>query len=265
MTKTILGLLFICPSLSIAAGPSFTNLSQSDFQAISQEVSSNFSFTSTSGASAAGPLWTFETAFIGGVNPSPNTDTIVQNSAPGNSMPNLYQGGVLFGLVFPAAITGELIYLPKVSSQGAEIQFTSISLKWSPTEDLLAFLPVNIAVRGLYNESQFNFDQTSSGVNGTIHNKNTLSGAQLLLSPKMPFFEPYIGFGYLQAKDSLSVNGTGTVFNSSYTSSQQADESPVSAQFLAGLEMKISMIKFGLEYSKAFGANRYTTQFGFNF
>jgi len=265
LIKSVATLLTVFFTLSApAASPTFTNLTQDDFNNITKEFSSNIEHPSVMGAESLGHLFGVEAALVAGVNPSPRINDIVERSA-GSSFKNLYHGGLALGLTVPFGITGEAVLLPKMTVGGAEFQAYSVGAKITLNEDLLSMIPFNLAVRGFYTNSQFNFDQTSGGVNGTVKNKNTVTGLQLLASPRLPIFEPYAGIGFLQAKNTLSVTGTGTVFDPSYTSSQSADSNPTTTQFLLGVNAKLLLLSLGLEYSHAFDANRYTAKVGFAF
>lgn len=261
---TAFALALSLSALQVKASPTFSNLTQDDFDHIAKEYSSNIEHPSVMGAESLGHLFGLEVALVGGVNPSPKINDISERSS-GSSFKNLYHGGLAAGLTVPFGITGEAVLLPKMKMGGAEFQAYSIGAKITLNEDLLAMIPFNLAVRGFYTNSQFSFDQTAGGVSGTIKNKDTITGLQLLASPRLPILEPYAGIGFLQAKNTLSVDGSGTVFDPSYTTAQSADSKPSTTQFLLGVNAKLLLLSLGLEYSHAFDANRYTAKFGFSF
>jgi hypothetical protein len=264
LSLIIAGLLL--QTSAYAASPAFSSLSQSDFDNITKEFSSNFSHSTVMGPAALGHLWGFELAVIGGTNPSPNTNTIVQNSTGGSGdLPSLYHGGLAAGLSIPLGITIEFEILPNTSYQGLTAHFQSTALKLTLSDTLLSGLPFNLAIRGFYSTSQFSFYQNVNGINGTITNDNSIFGVQLLASPKLLVFEPYLGVGYLSAKDTLGVTGTGTIFNSSYTNNQSGTSSPNSVQALAGLNIKLLFLSTGVEYARTFDSNRYSVKVGIEF
>lgn len=256
--------IFMTASLALADGPAFTNLSSADFDNVSKEFSANFVHSSVLGAASMGSIFGFELALVAGTTATPEIDKIVQRSSPGDSLDKLYHGGFLVALSVPFGITGELVTIPKTSSQDASFQLMSLGVKLTLNEQLLAVIPFNLALRGIYTNSSFDFKQSSGGVDGTVENKNTVTGLQILASPKLPLVEPYAGIGFLKAKNSLSVTGTGTVFDTTVTSGQSADSEPSTTQLILGVNVKL-LVSLGLEYSKAFDTSRYTAKLGFGF
>ncbi len=256
--------LFVAISFQAKADPSFTNLTASDFEKISKELSANFLHHSVQGAAPLGSLWGFEIGLLAGQTAVPNTSDIVKRSGSGD-FPNLYHAGLLGVLTAPFGITGEAALLPKTKMGDLEIEKTSLALKLSLNTELLQIIPFNLAFRGFMSNSKFNFKQNSGGVNGTIEDKNSSSGIQLLASPSLPFIEPYVGIGHVSAKNELSVSGTGSIFDTSYTTGQKSDTSMSSTQYLLGVTAQLLVMNLGLEYSSAFGANTYTAKLAFGF
>lgn len=251
---------------AFGAGPAFTSLTQSDFDNLTKEVSSNFAHTSVMGADSLGKLWGVELSVVGGMSPSPNINAAVTNATGGSSnFPNLYHGGLVLGVTVPFGITGEAVYLPKLTIQGVDCQVISLAAKLTLNSELLPVIPFNLAVRGFQTYSQIGFYQNTGSVTGNLQNSDSTTGLQLLISPKLPALEPYAGVGYLLTRDTLSLSGTGTVFNSSFTSSQSGTSTLVSAQIFLGLDVKIVGLSLGAEYARAFESDRYTAKFGFAF
>lgn len=249
----------------MANAASFTSLTQDDYDKITKEFSSNFVHNSVSGASSLGSVFGIETSLVAGQTGSPNIDAIVKRSGSSSGLSSLYSGGLLLAVSVPLGFTGEVVYFPKSTVSDASFQTTSLALKWTASESLLV-LPINLAFRGLYTNSEFSFNQTLSGANATVTNKNTVSGLQILVSPKLPFVEPYVGIGMLSASNSLSVAGTtGTIFDTTLTTSQSSDNKASSTQLIAGVNAKLLLFSLGAEYSKAFDASRLGVKFGFAF
>ncbi len=258
-------LAFLLPNNNaLAAGPSFTNLTQSNFEDISKELSANFMHHSVLGAAPLGKVFGFELGLVGGQSPCPEINTIVKNSG-GSDFPNLYHAGILGAVSVPFGITGEIVMLPKTSASDASFEMTSMAAKLTLDETLLV-LPFNLAFRGFYTTSKFSFTQTISSALATVQNEDKVQGFQMLVSPKLPLVEPYAGVGYVSAKNSLSVSGTaGNIFLPSFTSSQSAESTPTSTQFLLGINANLLFFHLGAEYSNAFGKNTYTGKLAFGF
>lgn len=268
MSKFKFGLSLLCVvqllSSGAMAGPSFTNITDSDFEKIAKEMSANFTHSSLMGASKLGTLFGFQVGIIGAQTSSSDTNTIVKRNA-GAELPNLYNAGLLAAVGLPFGISGEAVIIPTTSASGASISSTSFGLKMNFNE-FIPVLPVNLALRGIYSSAKFSFSQTISSANATVENKTNVSGLQLLVSPMLPFVEPYVGVGVLNGSNDLSVSGTASsIFDPSYTSSQSASKSVSSIQYLAGIEVNLLLLKLGAEYSQSFGTNRIGAKLSFGF
>ncbi len=247
------------------AATSFTSLTQDDYDKVTKEFSGNFVHPSVSGADTLGKIFGVETSIVAGQTSSPNIDAIVKRSGASGGLSNLYNGGLLVALSVPLGFTGEIVYFPKTTISDSSFQTTSLGLKWTASESVL-ILPLNLAFRGIYTSSEFSFNQTLSGTTATVTNKNTVTGLQVLVSPKLPFVEPYVGIGMLSASNSLGVTGTtGTIFDTTLTTSQSSDNKASSTQLIAGVNAKLLLFSLGAEYSKAFDASRLGVKFGFAF
>lgn len=251
---------------SFAQTMNFSNLTQTDFEKISKEFSGNFMHHSVMGASSLGTVLGFELGLIAGLQKTPEIDAIVKRTSPDSGVSSLPHAGILGAVGVPFGLSGEIVMIPKISGGGGEYQYTSMGLKWTMNQSLLAVLPFNVALRGIYSNSKFNFTQAVSGVDAKVENSNSVTGLQLLVSPSLPIFEPYAGIGMLNAKNTLSVTGSaGTVFDSTYTSAQSAESTVGSTQYLVGANVRLLVMVLGLEISNAFGATTTTGKFSFAF
>ena len=220
---------------------------------------------SVQGASSLGKIFGFEFGLIGGQEACPKTNDIIKRSG-GTEVSNLYHAGLLGAVSVPFGLTAEAILIPKTSANSADFQMSSLALKWTMNQELLSFIPFNLALRGVYTTSKFSFTQVISGTDATVENTNTVTGLQILASPALPLIEPYAGIGFLNATNKLAVTGTsGTIFNSSFTTAQSSENSPKSTQFLLGVNANLLFVRLGLEYSNAFDATAYTAKLAFGF
>ena len=261
--KALLTVSFLF-SVSAHADPAFSNITESEFEDISKELSANFLHHSVQGAAPLGSIFGFELGLVAGKTAVPKTNAIVQRNA-GAELKDLYHASLIGVLTVPFGITGEIAVLPKTKAGDLELEKLSLAAKLSLNTELLQVLPFNMAFRVFTSSSKFNFKQTSNGVNGTVEDKNDSTGFQLLASPSLPFVEPYVGIGYITAKNSLSVTGTGSIFNNAYTSSQSSDKSVNSSQYLLGVTAQLLVASVGLEYSNAFNTGTYSAKLAFGF
>ncbi|MCM2281006.1 MAG: hypothetical protein NDI61_04080 [Bdellovibrionaceae bacterium] len=254
-----------------AAAPAFTNLSQTDFDAIGKELSANTSLHNVMGASSLGSIFGFEIGVVAGVASTKEIERLVQEASPTTEVPFIPHAGLVGAVTVPFGITAELAIVPEITAEGAKYSSFAGAVKWALSDELIPVIPFNLAVRGFMANSEFKFSQTinnaSTGdlpVNVNVAYDGNVTGLQLLASPKLPVFEPYIGVGYLSAKGDLSVTGhaSASFFDST---AQSATTKPTSSQFLAGVNVSLLLLKLGAEYSTAFGTSTYTAKLSVGF
>ncbi len=246
----------------VLAGPAFNSLTEQDFEDVSKEFSANFMHHSVQGAGTLGNIFGFEIGLVGGQQASPKISDVMKRSG-GSDFSNLYHAGILGAVLVPLGITGEIMILPKLSSNESDFQSMSAAVKLTMSESLLV-IPFNLAVRGFYSSTVFGFKQDNSGTSVAVENQTKVTGLQLLVSPKLPLIEPYAGIGLVSAKNTLSANG-GTLFSPTYTNSQSMEKSLTSTQILLGITANLLLFHIGAEYSNAFGASSYTAKLAFGF
>lgn len=249
----IFGLCLFLSSFANSS-PSFTNITSADFEDISKDMSANFTHNSMLGASKMGTIFGIQLGLVGAQTSSAKTNEIVKRNA-GSELPNLYNAGLVAAVGIPFGIAFEGVYVPEVSASGVKFSATSLGLKYN-INGIIPVLPINVALRGIYSNSKFSFDQTINSVNSSVEDSNTVSGLQLLISPMLPIVEPYFGVGYLSGSNKLSVSGTSTVFDASFSSAQSETKNVTSTQLLAGIEFNLLLLKVGAEYSQSFGTSR---------
>lgn len=263
-------LMSLAPSLAMAAF-SFPQLSQDNLDNVERTIAANTTLHDALPASSMGSIFGFELGVVAGVTKSPDINALVQQVSPSTDAGYLPHAGLTGGVTIPGGITFEGMFLPKQSFSDISYQQYAFALKWTMTDGIM-ILPLNLAVRGFYAKSQLDFNQTVTdpntsqpvAVSGT--NAMSVTGAQLLVSPKwLPILEPYAGVGYLRASGEMSVSGatTGTMF--SFTTNQSASSSPTSTQLLLGLDVRLLLIGFGAEWSRAFGTDTYTGKLSIKF
>ncbi len=261
--KQIIYILLACAlSQTATAETTFTNISEDDFNSIAQDMSANFTHSSILGASSMGTVVGFQIGLIGAQTGASRTNEIVKRNA-GSELPNLYNGGIMAAVGVPFGLAVEAVLFPKITASGASLNSTSLAVKYN-MNDLIPVLPINLAVRGVYSTSGFSFSQTQSGLETKVENKNSVTGLQLLVSPMIPMVEPYLGVGLLNSSNELSATGSA-IFDPSYTTSQSQKKTNSSTQMLAGVDLNLLLLKMGVEYSKAFGTDRYAFKFAFGF
>ncbi len=244
-----------------AAGPSFQNLSDEDFKKVVQDLSANFTHTSVSGASALGDIWGFELGLVGGTTKTPELNKFAKEVEPSADLDQVPHGEIIGMLSIPFALTGEVGFIPKVGSD--EFKFNSIhgALKWTPSE-LFFDWPVSLAAKVQYSKVNATFKDTINTIPTTFDYDQSILGGSVIVSKNFAIVEPYAGFGYLQADGKMNVTGSPTVFSGARTS---ASSKPSSSMFMVGTEVKLLVVKLGVEYMNAFDTSRFTGKVSFYF
>jgi hypothetical protein len=256
-----LSALTLLPLTVQAQSASILNLSNADFTDLSKEFSGNFMHHSVQGAASLGDIFGFEVGLVGGQQASPILDRISKANG-GSGVSNLYHAGLLGVLSVPLGFTGEIMMIPKTSSNDIDLQMTSLALKLSLNSELLKVIPFNLALRAFSSSSKVSFTQTIPAVgSASVDSETTVTGFQVLASPSLPIVEPYAGVGFLSGKNSLGSTA-GSIFADGSTSKSETNGS---TQFLLGVNANLLFFHLGAEYSNAFGTSAYTAKLAFGF
>lgn len=273
-----LGAAFSSGALA-ADAPTFTNLSQSDYNAIVKELSGNFSYSSVTPASSLGGLGGFEFGLVGGITKDPNLKQIVTNASPSTNLPNYMPHAGLLGRVgLPYGLTAEGVVFPSRTISNTSLQEVGGAVMWTATDAWLDELPFNLSAKFSYEHAKLGFTQnaTAQGLNQTVpvnvaYTDNEWA-VQLLASKKFLIFEPYVGAGYLHSKGTLDLatNGfTVDILNLGSASvdgtNNHAESTPTTFQYLAGIDIRLAFFTLGAEYQNSFGAKTYTGRLSFRF
>jgi len=264
----LVGLIGMVANLGVATAdtPAFTNLSRSDFEAIGKELSANATLHTVMPASSLGSVFGFEVGLIAGADSTPEIERLVKAAQPSSEVSLIPHTGLVGAVSVPFGITGEVSLIPEVKVQGVKYNQFAAALKWNLSDGLLSVLPINLAVRGFLSKSELNFNQTVGGNSTSINYEGRVAGAQLLVSPKfLPVIEPYAGVGYLSAEGDMKLSGTTTSGVFAFTAAQSAETKPSSSQLLLGANVRLLLLVFGAEYSRAFETNSYTGKISFRF
>lgn len=261
--KKIIGSLFLLSALQAFADPSFTGITNSDFDSITKEFSANFTHSSMLGPSKMGTILGVQVGLIAGQTGTPNTDAIVKRSG-GSGLENLYNAGLLGAIGIPMGIAFEAVIIPKLTTSGASLNSTSFAVKWNINE-VVPVLPVNLALRGFYSNASFEFGQTVGATAVTVSSKTKVTGLQLLISPMLPVVEPYLGVGLLSGTNELGVTGTTSIFDPAYSTAQSETKTVSATQMVAGIDVNLLIMKIGAEVSQSFGATRTSVKLAFGF
>ncbi len=265
------GLTVVCGPAALAA-PAFTNLSQQDFEGIAKDLSANSSLHTVMGAGGLGSIFGFEIGLAAGVASTKEIERLVKEASPSTDIPILPHAGLVAAVTVPFGLTGEFAFVPEITASGAKYSAFAGAVKWALSDDFLPMIPFNLALRGFMAKSEFSFAQTINNASTgnvptdvNVKYEGGVMGLQLLASPKLPVFEPYAGVGYLSAEGDLGVTGSATATFFDFTTAQSATSKPTSAQLLLGVNVRLLLMSFGVEYANAFGTDTVTGKLALRF
>lgn len=260
---TLVG-LFLALVLSLpqamAQDIAFNNLSEKDVEDIVSDFTGAFTHTSFSGANTMGSIFGFEIGLIGGIANVDRIKKIAKRSDANSDVSAVPFGGLLGRITVPFGFTVEALVVPEVGGDEFKFSNKSLALMWTPTETVLSFLPLSIAIKGHYTKTDLKFkipDAVVTGVDVDASFDNTIMGAQLLISKNLLIVEPYAGVGFVSGDGSLSYSGSGSIFNGGVTPTNTAKKKVDGTQFLVGANLKLLILNIGAEYSQQIDVQRY--------
>jgi hypothetical protein len=250
-------------------GVPLQNLGESDFKKVVGDLSANFLHTSVSGAGTLGDIFGFEVGLVGGITNTPHMEKLAHAVDPNADADTVYHGELLGVVTVPFAITGEVGLIPKVGKDDFRFNAMSLALKWTPTKLFFEDFPVDLAAKVYTTKANLDFkDEIVSGAGDTTFTyKNSLMGVTALVSKNFAILEPYFGLGWVKATGDLTATGpqSGSVFLPSYTSSTSVSEDTSSTLWMVGTEVKLLILKLGVEYTHVFDTSRYSAKLSFYF
>ncbi len=263
--KSLILTLLLIPTICFADKPSLTNINASDLEKISKEFSANFTHTVGADAGTLGNIFGFEVGVLAGVTDSPEFKKLVKEVDSSKDIGYIPHANLIAQLTIPFGITGELALIPETDISDITISNYSAAVRWTFGD--LVGLPFDLAVRGHFSSNEISYKDTLSGsVESTVSFETSTYGAQLLASfSALPVITPYGGVGFVSASTDAKVEGSGTIFDTTFTTSQTAKSDNSSFHLTAGLNVSLLILKMGLEYSNMFDTNKYSFKLAFGF
>lgn len=263
-----LAVLLAISATANAATVSFTNLTNSEYESIAKELSSNFYYTTVSGASSLGKTFGFEFGVVAGVSKIPDILALVKRNDPNTSLKDDFvHGNILARLTTPFyGLTVEASAIPTINASDAKFSQWGGAVMWTITDVLLTDLPVSLATKAYYKKTNFEYGQTISSVPATVSLDNSLYGIQAFVSKKfLDLVEPYVGVGYTKANADLSISSTNALASIFASGLTGASSSPSSAQVMAGADLQLAFFTVGAEYARTYSRSSYTGRVSFRF
>jgi hypothetical protein len=261
-------ILFVAPSFANAGSFTLTNITPAQFEAITQELSSNFYYTTVSGASSLGKVWGFEFGLVGGVSDIPDIHQFVFNADNSTSLKEtFYHGNILARVTTPFyGLTAEAAFIPSVAASDAKFSQYGGSILWTITDVFMTDLPVSLGTRVYYKKTNFEYAQTISSVPSTVTLDTSVKGINAVVSKNFGIVEPYAVFGYVKANGDLEVTSSNSTVQSILASGASTGSSDSSSmQMIGGVDFQLAFFSLGAEAARSFGKNSYTGRLSFRF
>lgn len=253
--------LWITPKAN-AQDVAFDNISSDDVRHIMGDFSGNFMHTAVSGASSLGQIFGFEIGIVGGQTSSPEINKVAERTDPSVSVDKIYHAAILGQLSLPMGFTVEGSFLPKIGSD--DFKFSSLGLagKFTVT-DLLADLPLSLALRAHVTKTTADLKQTVNNVTSSMELESTQMGLALVVSKNLALVEPYFTLGFAKADGTFTA--PSAVFGGDLNSSTSASAKPETTYYGIGVELKLLVVKLGAEYTHLYNTDRVSGKLAFYF
>jgi len=272
----ILFIFLLIPLASRSGEFKLENVTQTDLDKIIEEFSANFTHTTVSPASSLGDVWGLEFGVVGGMTKTPELNKLIKEADSSKEVDEIPHAAGILVLTIPWGITAEFAAFPKKTFGDATLSTVGGALKWTFTDVLFSWLPLDISIKAHGQSSKISFKQViknnSTGnlpVDAVVEFTDKVFGGNMIISTSLFFLEPYVGFGHVKAdgKIKISASGTATIFGESSTLAglQEAGSKPSSFHGFGGLQLDFWFIHIAAEYTRAFGTSRYTGKFSIAF
>lgn len=171
---------------------------------------------------------------------------------------------VTLGVSLPGHVTVEGIYRPRLKDVGIDYGFfrtffSGFGARWT-FSSFLPVKPLNIDIGANYSVGEFGFGQTLDSIPSDINMDRRIFGVGSTIGAEFSFFRPYIYLGYAKSMMDITATNGFKVFSSSLTTTGSASSDIDSFVGRVGVELRFPVGSLGLEYQRAFSANRITVK-----
>ena len=252
-------LLALLSPLAFAQSIPLKDLTPADFTAVTREFAANAMFANVTGAGTLGAPLSFEVGVLGGLTSTPNIDHLTKDA----TVPHVPNGLAYAQLTGPLGLTAEVGWLPRLGGKDFRFENMAVALKWTPTELFFA-MPIDLAVRGQFVKTGLALNAMVDDVRARANFASKTSALEVRASKNLGILTPYLSVGIAQT--SAVMNATGAlVFDPTYTRDQRESTHVRGGMWNAGMELHLIILAAGLEYQRAFDADRFTAKLGFGF
>lgn len=264
MALALRGVFLVTFLFSVAgwASPQLENISNEDFENVIRDLSGIFAHTTVSSAALYSPLARFEVGFLLGSAETPHVNQISQESDPDADISMIPHASLIGIFYMTEELRFELNYLPQIKSGDFQLSSQSFAVQYTATDPTKPGL--DFALKFYFSGSDLRFTQTTSGQEMKLRFNSNVTGLLLVFSQKVLILEPYFAIGRINTYGMLKSAGSGTIFDTSYTTSNRAEESVTGNHLLYGVNFDIFALQAGVEISRAFNADKISAKFSFN-
>ncbi len=264
----ILSALIALPTL--AAAPALQDIKEEDFNKITKEFAANFVHTTVTPPNSLGALFGFEVGIIGGVTRAKNIETISKSISSSSNLKYLPHAGIMGQVTIPFGISFEGSFFPEKKFGDVTINSMSMAAKWNLTDSILPIPFIDIATRFHFGSGEVSYATSDSvsdvPVNSKVSVESSSYGVNASVGANLLLFRPYIGAGYVWTDNTMKVNASsGTIFDTSFTSSKEAKKKHSGSHLFAGGQLSILLLKLGVEYSKVIDVTKYSMKLSLAF
>lgn len=256
----LVGLFVICLYNSAnAAAPNFNNLSEGQINGVLKDFASSMYPTTVSGASSLGKLFGFELGVEVGAAESPNVDALTTEKV------DKFPKAAFMGIVsVPFGLGAEVAILP-VKVGDFEYNYYSVGARWTIT-DAFSFIPFfDLKLRAQVSNGEMKFKDQIAGVPTDVTFDHKSFAYNLTIGKKILFIEPYLGFGHISGKNSLTSSGTVSIFNVSVPVTAHQDVKLSDNYYYLGAQLHLFILNLGLEWAKVYDNKVITGKLSFGF
>ncbi|MEK6555117.1 MAG: hypothetical protein AABZ31_07755 [Bdellovibrionota bacterium] len=246
-----------------ASSPELTDITGEDLKNVIRDMTGIFAHTTLSSAALYTDDVRGEIGLVIGSAETPHVDDISQRSDPEADVSMIPHTSLIANYYFTEQIRFELSYLPEIKTSKIQLASQSIALQYTATDPKVSGL--DVAFKFYVTSSEVHFDQATSSGDMKVKYKSNVTGLMMIFSEKILILEPYFGIGRLNSQGRLKVSGSGTIFDTAYTTSNTAEESATGNHLMYGVNFDIFALQAGIEVLRTFNANKLSAKFSFNF
>ena len=265
-STALIATLVFGASAARADVPSFSNLSLGNVDDAFKTFGALMNFRPMEPASTFGKYFGVSVGVGGQVTSTKKLKSIPGTGDLPSYLPDAYIT-VAFQLPFAIGLEGGVF--PARKLKDFHIEQYAANLKWTPTDIFFDHFPVDIAVRGGFASGKLMYQQTVSTIPVLIDYSQMLWNANVSVSKRLLFFEPYTALGFSQQDATLSAVGSGTfrLLGQGFPVSMgnEVNQTRVSPNLAVGFQLHLFFANLTAQYDYQFAQSNFAAKLAFKF